>query len=477
MGCRRPSSRRASGTRVVPAAVALLTLVGWGWPHTELKESDPVGDAVLDASPSAVTLIYTTEVQLALSTVTVRRAGVDGTEAAAGELTYLAEDRHDVLVLPLTGSLSSGSYVVRWTTAGPDGHALSGELAFQVQLPAPEPAEEEPAAEVADEDAAAAGDIAGSGGAQAEAGSGSGFDLAPTATRFLFYGGIVVLLGAVAFRLLVLGQGARTGVSQAVNDAAARRVRNIAVFGLVALLASLPIRLWHQAAAFFPGDVAGNLFTVATGTAWGAGWWLQLGLVVLLAGGIGLARADAARSVGWAVTTLGVLLLPVVPVLSGHGWADSPRVLSAAATYLHVVAAGGWVGGLLCLLFAGLPALRQHAGGGAADTPGLAGMVGGFSRVARFAVALLLVSGAVKVWIHIGAVSDLWTTAWGRSLLVKDLVVAGVLALGLYNWRVVRPALAARPRTGLLMKPAVIELILGAAAVAVTSFLVAQPLT
>ena len=180
---------------------------------------------------------------------------------------------------------------------------------------------------------------------------------------------------------------------------------------------------------------------------------------------------------GWAVTTLGVLLLPVVPVLSGHGWADSPRVLSAAATYLHVVAAGGWVGGLLCLLFAGLPALRQHAGGGAADTPGLAGMVGGFSRVARFAVALLLVSGAVKVWIHIGAVSDLWTTAWGRSLLVKDLVVAGVLALGLYNWRVVRPALAARPRTGLLMKPAVIELILGAAAVAVTSFLVAQPLT
>ena len=462
---------------MVPAAVALLTLVGWGWPHTELKESDPVGDAVLNASPSAVTLTYTTEVQLALSTVTVRHAGVDGTEAAAGELTYLAEDRHDVLVLPLTGSLSSGSYVVGWTTAGPDGHALSGEFAFRVELPAPEPAEEEAAAEVADEEAAAAGDIAGSGGAQAEADSGSGFDLAPTATRFLWYGGIVALLGAVAFRLLVLGQGARTGVSQAVNDAAERRVRNIAVFGLVALLASLPIRLWQQAATFFPGDVAGNLFTVATGTAWGAGWWLQLGLVVLLAGGIGLARADAARSVGWAVTTLGVVLLPVVPVLSGHGWADSPRVLSAAATYLHVVAAGGWVGGLLCLLFAGVPALRQHAGGGGADTPGLAGMVGGFSRVARFAVALLLVTGAIKVWIHIGAVSDLWTTAWGRSLLVKDLVVVGVLALGLYNWRVVRPALAARPRTGLLMKPAVIELILGAAAVAVTSFLVAQPLT
>ena len=466
---------------MLPTAVALLTLVGWGWPHTELKESDPVAGAVLDASPSAVTLIYTTEVQLALSTVTIRHAEVDGWEAAAGDLTYLAEDRHDALVLPLSESLSSGSYVVAWTTAGPDGHALSGEFGFGVELPAAEPDAEEPAVDAAEVDVAAApGDAAESGGAQEEASdSGAGFDLVATATRFLFYGGIVGLLGAVAFRLLVLGQGARTGVSQAVNDAAARRVRNIAVFGLVALMASLPIRLWQQAAAFFPGDVAGNLFTVATGTAWGAGWWLQLGLVVLLAGGIGLARADAARSVGWAVTTLGVLILPVVPVLSGHGWADSPRVLSAAATYLHVVAAGGWVGGLMCLLFAGLPALRQRGGGGGggADTPGLAGMVGAFSRVAQIAVALLLVTGAIKVWIHIEAVSDLWTTAWGRSLLVKDVVVAGVLALGLYNWRVIRPALAATPRAGILMKPAVIELILGAAAVAVTSFLVAQPLT
>ena len=463
---------------MLPTAVALLTLVGWGWPHTELKESGPVADAVLDASPSAVTLIYTTEVQLALSTVTVRHAGVGGAEAAAGELTYLAEDRHDALVLPLSESLSSGSYVVGWTTAGPDGHALSGEFGFGVELPAEERAEEPGADAVEDDAATPPGDAAESGGAQTEAGgSGGGFDLVPTATRFLFYGGIVALLGAVAFRLLVLGQGARTGVSQAVTDAAARRVRNIAVFGLVALLASLPFRLWQQAEAFFPGDVAGNLFTVATGTAWGAGWWLQLGLVVLLAGGIGLARADAGRSVGWAVTTVSVLLLPVVPVLSGHGWADSPRVFSAAATYLHVVAAGGWVGGLMCLLSAGIPALRQHGGGDAADTPGLAGMVGAFSRVARIAVALLLVTGAIKVWIHIGAVSDLWTTAWGRSLLVKDAVVAGVLALGLYNWRVVRPALAATPRAGILMKPAVIELILGAAAVAVTSFLVAQPLT
>ena len=104
-------------------------------------------------------------------------------------------------------------------------------------------------------------------------------------------------------------------------------------------------------------------------------------------------------------------------------------------------------------------------------------MVAAFSRVARIAVALLLVTGAVKVWIHVESLSDLWTTAWGRSLLVKDVVVSGVLALGFYNWRFVRPALERSPRIGLVRNPATIELLLGAAAVAVTAYLVAQPLS
>ena len=100
-------------------------------------------------------------------------------------------------------------------------------------------------------------------------------------------------------------------------------------------------------------------------------------------------------------------------------------------------------------------------------------MVAAFSRVARVAVAVLLVTGALKIWMHIDAASELWTTPWGRSLLVKTGVVAGVMALGLYNWRVVRPRLE-RGAGGAL--PAVVELLLGAAAVAVTSFLVTQPL-
>ena len=462
----------------VPALILAALATAASSPlHTELKESDPAADTVLEASPTAVTLTYTTAVQLALSTVAVRHAGAGGAAVAGGELAHPGDDRHDVLVLPLTEPLSSGSYVVAWTTAGPDGHPLSDEFGFRVELPRMEVEvePETPETPVESDDSPvppARGDTQLEGG-----GSGVGLDLVPTALRFLFYTGIVGLLGAVVFRMLVLAGCARAGEAPEVIDAAAARAWRIAGVALAVLLPTLPYRLWHQTAAFFPGDVAGNLFAVATGTAWGVGWWLQLGVVLLTAWGLRMARPGGPRASGWPVIAVGVLLLPVVPVLSGHGWADDPRAISAAATYLHVVAAGSWVGGLSCLLLAGLPALRKHGSAEAVTRPGLASMVGAFSRVAQIAVVLLLVTGSVKVWIHIGSLSDLWTTAWGRSLLVKDLVVAGVLALGFYNWRFVRPALDQSPRFGLIRGPAMLELLLGAAAVAVTSYLVAQPLS
>lgn len=136
------------------------------------------------------------------------------------------------------------------------------------------------------------------------------------------------------------------------------------------------------------------------------------------------------------------------------------------------------MGGLACLLWvsARLPDDSVNGGAGSPDRPGLAEMVAAFSRVAQVAVAVLLVTGALKIWTHIDAASQLWTTPWGRTLLVKAGIVAGVLALGFHNWRVVRPRLE-RGEGGLNpMRAAFVEMLLGAAAVAATSFLAAQPL-
>ena len=472
------------------AILALPAVLGAHRLHTELKESDPAENAVLTERPSSVTLTYTTDVQLALSTVELRPSGTgDGGPVPAGDLAYLADDRHDVLVLPLSEPLARGSYTVSWATAGPDGHRISGNFGFTVDAPEEAMAvDEEAAGADAEEEAAAlAGDEASEGEAGTESGTqgasaqqegaGGAGGVYALLVRVAFYAGLVGLLGALAFKTLVLGQAGRAGVPAEVISAATSGAWKIAVLALSALLSSLPFRLWFQAETFFPGDAAGNLFTVATGTVWGGAWWLQAALGTGAAAGLAMARRDGRGAAGWWMVALAVLLLPIVAVLSGHAWSDAPRPIAAGATYLHIVAAGSWVGGLFCLVFAGLPALRKGGGAETGERTGLARMVRAFSRVALFAVGLLVVTGATRAWIHLGTLSDLWTTEWGRSLLIKDLAVAGVMGLGFYNWRVVRPALEKSPRAGLLRGPALLELFLGAAAVVATSFMVVQPLS
>ena len=479
-GClreRHPHPARAGG---LLAALTLPALLGLGCLHTELKESDPAEDAVLSESPARIALTYTTEVQLALSTVEVRAASPGAMPVQVGKLAYLADERHDVIVLPLSGPLATGGYVVSWTTAGPDGHRLSGDFGFRVELPAsaepgeaaaamPEvdPATPPGAAEAPRAGEAPRGDVSLNGGGRAiSLGTGMGF---------LFYLGIVGIIGGLVFRSLVVGQCARGGAPREWIDSATEETASFMAIPLALLCITLFFRVWDRTAAFFPDDVAGNLLTVATGTAWAAGWWLHLVGVVVVAVSVPFRGENRVRPAGWKVLALGALLLPVVPVLSGHGWSDGPRAVSAVATYLHVAAAAGWMGALACLLWVNAR-LGNELGNGTADAPdgpGLAEMVAAFSRVAQVAVAVLLVTGALKIWTHIDAASELWTTPWGRSLLVKAGVVAGVMALGFYNWRVVRPRLELGGGSTL---PACVELLLGVAAVAVTSFLVTQPL-
>lgn len=300
-----------------------------------------------------------------------------------------------------------------------------------------------------------------------------GAALAPAATRFVFYLGVVGLLGAVAFRLLVAGVLAREG-SREVYQAAVGRAWKIAALSSGAILATAPFRLWFQVQALFPGDPAPDWHGLLTATPWGSGWMLHAGLGLLAGAAVALGRKQGLRGAGWGVAGLCALFLPMVPVLSGQAWSAEPRSLAAPALYLHVAAASVWIGGLFCVLFAGVPAVKRHAEG--AEEGGLAPMVAAFSRVAIVAVVLLAASGVANGWVRLEAASQLWTTAWGRALLVKLAVVAGVMAVGLYNWRVVRPALAESPRPGLLTLPAFVELVLAAAALAATSWLVVQPL-
>lgn len=307
-------------------------------------------------------------------------------------------------------------------------------------------------------------------------------EIASFLSRLLFYTGIMGLIGTLAFRALVLSPLGRAGEFSDVLTPALGRTWQMAMTSVAAALLAVPVRLWVQVYTYFPDDPLGNLGTATTQAGWGGGWWLHAGSAMLALGGLVLARPLGQRTIGWVVAAVGILLLPLAAAISGHAWANEPRALAVISLYLHIVAASTWVGGLCCLIRAGLPAILAREGPTSdgyvfpGTFHGLPATVGAFSRIAMAAVALLVVTGTTSAWLHLDAFSQLWITPWGRTLLIKTAFSVATMGLCFYNWRVVRPALAGSRRMALLKGPVTMEFALGGGVVVATSWLVVRSL-
>jgi copper transport protein len=196
------------------------------------------------------------------------------------------------------------------------------------------------------------------------------------------------------------------------------------------------------------GEVLGTRF----GTVWGLGMlaWLAVGAVVLWrrpapvpvlrsasVGATGLALPRARAGLVALAVPLGALAL--LPALSGHAGTEQPAWLWLPGNIVHVVAASAWFGGLVALVVA----LRAATGAlePADRTRLLAAVVGRFSALAGIAVAALLATGVLQGLLAVGAVHELWDTAYGRAVLVKLAAFAGLVALGAVNRQRLLPRL------------------------------------
>ena len=444
--------------------------------HTYLEESEPEDGETVEEEVSQVLFQFNTPVQLDFSQVTIEDA--DGAEVDHGEPSR-AEDRgDDVFQVTFPEPLEPGSYTVSWQTAGPDDHVVRDAFAFSVvdpdadepPEPTPEPEEVEPVeADVTD---------------PAE-------DPPGVFIRWLFLIGIVGMIGTVTFRTLILPKLAADEGLTRFGELAGQRVHSVAwVFAILALVA-LPLRLWVQSASMFGADEAlalGNLGSVIFQTSWGTGFLVFLLAILLFGAGLFTSGEGGSRLGGWAVAAVAVLALPLAASLSGHAWgAEGNRPLQVTSLYVHVLAAGVWLGGLSTVLLVGIPALnaakkerRREGVHGAEEErgvlPGLGRLVGSFSRVALVAVVLLVASGVTQAAALASPLWELPGSEYGRTLLVKVGLAVGAFALGFYNWRVVRPALQERPTPGLLRIPASLEMLLGLGVLLVTAILVVQAL-
>ncbi|HEY8545104.1 MAG TPA: copper resistance protein CopC [Acidimicrobiales bacterium] len=441
----------ARGAAWLAAGVGVVALVVGGGAspaaaHAELLETQPAAGAQLDTAPEQVVLRYSETVDPSDDAIEVFDADGDRVETGdphhpTGEPKLVAVD------LP---PLEDGAYVVTWKVVSEDSHPIRGAYTFRVGAGA-----------AGDADAAAAEALKDEL-VSAEGGDDTvGFLFG--VVRFVAFVGLVLLVGGALFLAAVWPGG--------LGDPRARR---LLAAGWAAAVAATLLSFGFQG-AYSEGTGLGTV--VDTGpigdvlsTRPGRMWLLRLGLLVLVAvaGAVATRRASTAGGQGRvgpvpgalaAVAAVGLGLFATVS-FAGHAGAGDYVGLAIVTDLVHLGAVAFWLGGLALLFVAVLraqpsppgatatpaPVPTSTVGAAGVATPEVAGAVGAdgegdpagdrvtaavvdrFSTLAFAAVVAIVVSGTVQGWRQLRSVDALVDSTYGRVLLVKVLLFAGMLA-------------------------------------------------
>lgn len=189
-----------------------------------------------------------------------------------------------------------------------------------------------------------------------------------------------------------------------------------------------------------------TLRLVVIDSRWGGSWRWHAATAV------GIALASVRLGAGARVLVYGAAVaaaLAVAPWL-GHGAGDLWR---GGLHSLHLAVTGAWLGTV------GVMALAARR------TAALTPFIERFSPWALACAAAAIASGLGLAWLYLGSVPALVQTPYGRLLLLKLALVAGIGGCGLVNWQRVRWGRA--PRLGWIQ----LEALLAVGALAVTAWL------
>jgi len=283
-----------------------------------------------------------------------------------------------------------------------------------------------------------------------------------SSAKALLYASLLVAIGASAARWLLLrrviaelGAGGVLAIEQSVA--------RIALGAAFLALAASGLRVWtHTVAAFgFDGSQSWDtLRLIALHSRWGQSWKPQfIAAVVFMAACAGTVW----RRTLWPLATLSVVGFTATIPLLGHASGDPARM---AVHALHILAGGVWLGTLVAVLLIPAPPASP-------DRPLTARrmrllILRRFSPIALPSAATVVAAGLVASWFYVGAVSNLWTTAYGRLLVLKSGLVAGILVCGYVNWRRLRQLHEESPSSAFIL---VFEAALAAAVAIVTGYL------
>ena len=198
--------------------------------------------------------------------------------------------------------------------------------------------------------------------------------------------------------------------------------------------------LLQQSMAFFNADlgqvISGGLWSVTrAGTRFGDLWTGRMVLLVLIGGAfiISLYFRDEQPEIvrpSWTASAWAMALM--VGTFSAGSHAAGSQMwpwVGVVVDWLHVLAVGFWVGGLGALVLILPTALAPYEGD--ARRLALLAALRRFSRIAMACVAIVITTGIYSALNWLTSPSDITQTTYGNALLVKVLLIAGLLLVGL----------------------------------------------
>ena len=211
--------------------------------------------------------------------------------------------------------------------------------------------------------------------------------------RWVHFAGFALVFGVATYSVLVRRDD---------------RFRRPMTGGVLLLIAAEPLALFAQLASL---SIDGDTAVAVLGSEFGRLLGLRLGAALLAWTLLTLPRA-------WPLLAVGAVdaLLDGASAHAIGGLPYAGQLLVAA----HVAAMGVWVGGLAAFVIA--PERR-------------------FARYAVLSLGAAILTGAILGVAHTDFLIRLFTTDYGRALVLKILIVA--VALGLAAWRRHRPELVA----------------------------------
>jgi copper transport protein len=424
------------------ACCLVLLLPATSEAHAILLQSDPAQDAVLKSPPAQVRMWFSEDLNPTFSTAQVlsgsTKQRVDEQDA------HVSSSNTREMDLSLSANLPPSVYIVLWRTqSADDGHVLNGSFIFSV--------------------AAADGTVPKYNGSiptqntlgSSSTGGSTGQLDGPTLFSLIMVTlvdlGSVFWVGAQLWRMFVppAEQEESTEHKEIRQQEERRFERFFALPSLLLILLANVGVLVGQGLVIAGGQAISPqlLIGLVSNSRFGT-YWTMREIVVVLALLIALyvfftkqRPRIVSASLAWINLVLGLALLIAV-TLSGHAAATNNNILVFAVLvdWLHLLAASLWVGGMMYISTTYLPVLKGRSLKECASS--LLSTLPRYSPLAITGVIIMAVSGPFNATVHMNSWAQLISTAYGRALVVKVLLVCALLVTSAIHVRIFRPRLA-----------------------------------